>query len=561
MHSPQPPTSHEQLAEALAELDAQRETYSATSVEDRIALVEACLAGVKGIATDWVTAACQAKEIPHPGLMDAEDWMTGPIATIRYLLLLRETLRDIARAGQPELPAPPFVGDDDRVYAPVFPNAGLYDQFVFTGFRANVRMLPDVTIENFGAQLATHYQSGSRPRAAIALVLGAGNVASIPATDAFYKLFHEGQLVLLKMNPVNDYLGPLFERAFSRLIQRGFLRIVYGGSDIGAAAVHHPWVDSVHITGSHLSHDRIVWGSEGDDGRSADGKPKLEKPITSELGNVSPWIMVPGNYSLRQLSFQARNVAASVTNNASFNCVATKVLVTWKGWPARETFLDLLEQSLEETPRRFAYYPGAHERFSRFAGRAAEPEDAALPWTMLRDVDADSAPHLVQEESFVCVFAEVALDATSPESFLNTAVDFVNERLFGTLSAALTIAPSFRRAGNERLLEDCLARLRYGTIGINHWPGMVYFLMSPPWGGHPGSTLSDPQSGIGWVHNTFMLSRAEKTILEGPLTVVPRPAWFASHRRADSVARSLFRLYCDPSPSRLLPLVLNSLRA
>ena len=57
-----------------------------------------------------------------------------------------------------------------------------------------------------------------------------------------------------------------------------------------------------------------------------------------------------------------------------------------------------------------------------------------------------------------------------------------------------------------------------------------------------------------------MLERPEKTVLEGPLTLVPRPVWFAGHRRADSVARSLFRLYLDPSPAKLLPLLLNSLR-
>ena len=180
---------------------------------------------------------------------------------------------------------------------------------------------------------------------------------------------------------------------------------------------------------------------------------------------------------------------------------------------------------------------------------------------MLRDVDPDAAPHLLQEESFVCVFAEVALDAASPESFVSRAVDFVNEQLFGTLSTALTIPPEYRRGSPRQLLQECLHRLRYGVIGINHWPALAYAMMSPPWGGHPGSTLENAQSGIGWVHNTYMLACAEKTILEGPLTLVPRPVWFPGHRRAASVTRSLFRLYCQPSLSKLLPLLLNSLRA
>ena len=78
--------------------------------------------------------------------------------------------------------------------------------------------------------------------------------------------------------------------------------------------------------------------------------PLLEKPVTSELGNVSPWIFLPGEYSRRQLAFQAENVAASVVNNVSFNCVATKVLITWKRWPLRSQFLDLIDAVFARTP-------------------------------------------------------------------------------------------------------------------------------------------------------------------------------------------------------------------
>ena len=45
------------------------------------------------------------------------------------------------------------------------------------------------------------------PHGGVALVLGAGNVNSIPPLDALYRLIARGQVVLLKMNPVNDYLG------------------------------------------------------------------------------------------------------------------------------------------------------------------------------------------------------------------------------------------------------------------------------------------------------------------------------------------------------------------
>ena len=96
--------------------------------------------------------------------------------------------------------------------------------------------------------------------------------------------------------------------------------------------------------------------------------PILKKPITSELGNVTPWVIVPGRYTEAQLRSQAENVIASITNNASFNCIATRMLITCRSWPQRDHFLDLVERILATVPSRYAYYPGAIERYERFSG-------------------------------------------------------------------------------------------------------------------------------------------------------------------------------------------------
>ena len=97
-------------------------------------------------------------------------------------------------------------------------------------------------------------------------------------------------------------------------------------------------------------------------------------------------------------------------------------------------------------------------------------------------------------------------------------------------------------------------------MAINHWPGLMYTMMSPPWGGFPGSGLTDAQSGIGCVHNTFMLEDVEKSVLEGPLTIFPKPPWLPSHWRAERVAWSYFRLYHRPSWINAGQLVFASLK-
>ncbi len=544
-------TSTGHVCRCLEELDKAKQRYAETSVHQRISLAERCAEGVARIARQWVDAACQAKAIAPDSPQRAEEVFAGPVATLRYLRLLVHSLRGIETTGVPRLPGKARQGADGRLRVPLLPTGVLYDRLALFPFKVTAWMRDGIRQENLNDHLATHYRAAGPRPAKTVVVLGAGNVSAIPLTDTFSKLFQEGSVVLLKMSPVNDYLGPLFERAMETLIDPGYLRIIYGGQDTGATAIHHRLADEVHITGSIHSHDCIVWGPPGAerDKRMSANLPVLEKPITSELGNVSPWIFLPGEYSRRQLAFQAENIAASVVNNVSFNCVATKVLITWKRWPLRSQLLDLVDAVFARTANRVSYYPGAIQRYRRFTGMdpAAELTEF-LPWTLLRDVKPDEKPHFFNEESFVCVLAEVALDAPTPESFFRKAVDFANERLSGTLCAAVTHPAGFRsRASNQRLLQACLGELRYGAVAVNHWPGLMYAMMSPPWGGFPGSKLADVQSGIGCVHNTFMLEGIEKSVLEGPLTIFPKPPWFPCHSQAERVAWSYFRLYHRPS--------------
>lgn len=60
-----------------------------------------------------------------------------------------------------------------------------------------------------------------------------------------------------------------------------------------------------------------------------------------------------------------------------------------------------------------------------------------------------------------------------------------------------------------------------------------------PMGAYPGSTPADIQSGAGWVHNTPMLEGIEKTVMRHPLTLMPKPATYPSHRTAHTLLRRL----------------------
>ncbi len=446
-----------------------------------------------------------------------------------------------------------------------------YDRALFGGFSCETWLERDVEPERVQDHQASFYRK-SDPEGGVSLVLGAGNVASIPPMDSLYKLFVEGKVVVLKMNPVNEYLGPYFEQAFAPMIARGQLAIVYGGGDVGSYLCAHPAVDDVHITGSDKTHDLIVWGPPGPERerRKQQNDPLLKKPISSELGNVSPVMVVPAAYSDKQLEQMAQGIAGMVTNNASFNCNAAKLLILPAGWGASDTLLGYVEAALERVPPRRAYYPGARERWQSLTqgvtevvtiGETDDRQDT-LPWTILSGIDAarpDSPQFRV--EPFCSILSVTEIGSSDPIEFLERATAFANDHVWGTLNAMLVVPDEAARdPGLTPALERSIRDLRYGTIAINHWPAMVYAFGVPPWGGHPSATLADIQSGLGWVHNTRMLERVEKNVLRGPLVAFPKPVWFPGHRTVDEIAKKLVEFELSPSWFKVPSIALSALK-
>lgn len=553
-----PETASREIDDAVAALRTGAQAIVGWDLSKRIQIATACIATVAAASREWVEAACQAKRIPVGSKARAEELTGGPIATLRQLQLLIASFYQMEIYKEPMLPGRVRL-EHGQLRCKIFPTRNLYDSLLFGPIRAETWLEPEVRQDNLFDPAMGGLLTPNNSAPETVCVLGAGNVSSIAATDTLSKILQENKSVLLKMNPVNEYLGPIFSKALKPLVDAGVLRIVYGGADVGTYSIHHPKIDEVHITGSAETHDAIVWGASEEERQEnrRNGSPILTKRITSELGNVTPWAIIPGNYSKSQLKFQAENVAASITNNASFNCIATKLIVTSKAWPQRETFLSHVDEALRNTPARHAYYPGAAQRFERFSGLSA-PSSDSLPWTVIRNIDPSTQEHLLKTESFVCVCGEVAMDARSPAEFLTRAVEFMNDQVWGTLAASLTV-PTEMRDSDE--VAEAIRELRYGTIAINQWSGLSFALVSPPWGAYAGSKLDDVQSGIGFVHNTYMLNHPQKTVLRSPLKFMPKPMWFASHRCPETVAWRLLELYGHPSvwrlPALLAPAVIG----
>ncbi|TXD37561.1 aldehyde dehydrogenase [Lujinxingia vulgaris] len=564
--TPPAPANAAQLNAHLNTLHDNRHTWARLPLSEKIAMARRLLERTVEVAPRQVEAALRAKRIPQNSPLAGEEWLGGPVITARNLRLLIDTLEDIDRHGKPQLKNGALrTRHDGQVIVDVFP-LGTLDKLMYQGFTAEVWMQPEVTPSNLASHTASFYDQ-DLPDGHVALVLGAGNVASIGPLDVVYKLFAEGQVCILKMNPVNDYLGPFIEEAFAEFIERGFLAMAYGGADVGAYLCHHPTVDEIHITGSDLTHDAIVYGTgpEGEK-RKANDEPLLNKRITSELGNVSPIIVTPGTWSESELQFQAENVVTQLANNGGFNCNAARVLITQKDWPQREAFLNKLRSVLSDIDKRFAYYPGAEERFDTFinANDQAElfgpREGGVLPWGLIPNVPADDTDNVCfTTESFCGVMCETSLDASSPSEFLKRATDFCNERLWGTLSASILIDPRTQRA-DAAALEQAISELRYGSVVINHWPAVSYGLGVTPWGAFPGHTYQDIGSGIGVVHNTFLFDKPQKSVIRGPFKAFPKPPWFVTTKNTAKIAERLTRFELNPGLARFAGVLTQALR-
>lgn len=534
-------SSQSDISQKVAQLKAAANEFANLTIDQRIVLAQSMQHGLLQVAEAAVHAGCRAKGIAIGSPQEAEEWATNPWGSVRQLRLIVESLRSIQKTGNTP------IGKVTRTAAGnlavnVFPNNAI-DGMLFKEVTVDVYMQPHVTEQVLATTRASFYKNPTH-QGKLALVLGAGNIGAIGVMDVITKMFNEGKVCLLKMNPVNAYLGPYIEKAFKAAIDKHYFAVVYGGVEIGRHLVYHPDVDEVHLTGSDKTYDQIVWGAPGAEqqARKERNEPLLKKPISAELGNVSPVIVVPGPYTDKEIAFQADAIAAAMTMNASFFCNSAKVLVMPKGWAGSGSFMRAIQKTCGAVEPRKAYYPGAEERWKtltknrRNAVSIGKPAVGTLPWTFITGLDANDEEVLFREEAFCSVFAEVQVGNQNPIEFLEKAVAFCNNKLWGNLNATIIVHPkTLKDPAVKAAFEQAICKLEYGTVAVNTFPGIPFVLASPPWGAHPSSAPEDIQSGEGFVHNTAMLESIEKAVIRAPLTVFPKPAWLTSHRKANVV--------------------------
>jgi Aldehyde dehydrogenase family len=547
----------------LTVLRSSAKEWTNTPLPGKRKLLEALRGATAAVAREWVRVSCQGKGIALDSPAAGEEWMSGPYALLSNVAALIRLLEDLEAGINPLDRVKVRTLPSGRVALRAFPT--VVQDRALLGYTGEVWLREGVTLEQAKAAVAHRLLDTSLP-GEVALVLGAGNINSIPPLDGLTKLYQDNAVVLIKLNPVNAYLEPVLDRAFAPFVERGFVRATAGGVDVGSYLVGHPEVDSIHITGNSASHDAIVFGP-GEEGarRKRAREPLIAKPVTSELGGVGPVVVVPGQWRDSDLRFQAQNVATQRLHNSGFNCIATQVVVLPQSWPQAGRFLDHLRQAIRDAPGRPAFYPGAADRQRRAVedhpGAELLGGDPEAPRTLLTDLDpADESEPAFRTEYFGPVLGVTRLPAATPAQFLDNAVEFCNDRLAGDLGVGLIAAPrTIRRLGPQ--FSAAIERLRYGTVAVNCWVGPVFAMPRGTWGAFPGHDVYDVGSGVGIVHNALLLDpgHVERTVGRGPFHPRPKPLWFVTNRTAHVTGERMTRFAAEPSAARAMPSVLGAL--
>ncbi len=561
------------IDKSIGKLNDHKDEWAALPVPKKIELLRQVLTNLGEHAQAWVDISIRNKQIEAESPLVGEEWSAGIWALAAGLNGYIETLGALAENQLPKVKRV-WNSPNGRTILHIYPN-NIIESLLLNGITAEVWMREGVTKENVHDHIALFYKQKG-PLGKVALVLGAGNVNSIAPLDMLYRLIAHGQVVILKMNPVNDYLGPILEKIFEPFVTAGYVQFAYGAADVGSYLVHHPEIHEIHMTGSVRTHDAIVFGT-GEKGRinKERNEPILHKPVTSELGGVSPVIIVPGQWSDTDIRFQAERVVTMKMHNCGFNCIAAQVLILPEKWELKDTFFDAVRTVLRELPPRKPWYPGAAER--QKAAFASHPlvetyGGGEVPSTLIAGIAPDTVNESSFKEEFFCaVLAQTSLSGDSPSEFLQNAVVFCNERLHGTLGATIIVHPKTIKESGA-VLDRAVADLRYGSIGINVWNALAFLLPQSPWGAYPGHTLNDVDSGIGVVHNTFLLEKTEKTVVSGSFypfpksvlhmdfSMLPKPPWFVTNKTANITFRRVALFTIDRNITRIPGIFTSALR-
>ena len=522
-------------------------------VSNLVTMLEQTIENIKTISYYWATLSSEKKGILSKS-KEGEEWIGGPFACIYAIQYFIETIEN-----NDELDKSKY--DDSNKSYKVFPTKNI-EKLLFPFLEGEIRFGKNLNFDQINEYrgFANRFEKND-PK--ITLVLGAGNVSSIPVLDALFHMIAYKSVIYLKLNPVNDYLLPIFTQVFEPFITRGFMIITEGDMEASQYLTQHDGFQQTHLTGSNYTYENIVYGKTlSDKERSLKTYPKVnKKPITSELGNVTPIIVHPGNWSRSEIKHQAKKIVTAKLNNSGFNCIAAQVIVLPKDWKHTEKLKREIKYYLNKIGDTTSYYPGATENLNELIDTNNYEQINKLTCStpfLVSDLDLEKQYGNEEVWSTALYFKEIPYK--SYENYATAAIDYVNNELWGNLGVTVLIKNHNRKA-NKLILKSYVDNLNYGTVAINEWSALGFVIPTLPWGGYPGNKDNDIQSGQGYVHNSLLFESPQKGIVYSKFRLSPLidPPWFVTNKRAHRIFKHLTYYQATKSKINLVKLIFSTL--
>ena len=518
-----------------------------------ISMLEQTVDNIKTISYYWASLSSEKKGHLTKS-KEGEEWIGGPFSCIYALQYFIDYLQN-----DEGLDVTKF--DESTKSYKVFPTKNI-EKLLFPFLEGEIRFGKNLNFNQINEYrgFANRFNN-NKPK--ITLILGAGNVSSIPVLDALFHMIAHKSVIYIKLNPVNDYLLPIFTQVFEPFISRGFMIITEGDMEASKYLTEHEGFQQTHLTGSNYTYENIVYGRTlSDKERSLKTLPKInKKPITTELGNVTPIIVHPGNWSRAEIRHQAKKIVTAKLNNSGFNCIAAQVIVLPKNWKHTDKLKRDIKYYLKKVGDTTSYYPGASENLNDLVQTENYDQinnlSCSTPF-LVSDLDLEKEYANKEVWSTALYFQE--LPYSTYENFCSNAVDYVNNHLWGNLGVTVLIK-NHKKKTNQGILNTYIEELKYGTVAINEWSALGFVIPTLPWGGYPGNKDNDIQSGQGYVHNALLFESPQKGIVYSRFRLSPLidPPWFVTNRKAHRIFKHLTYYQATKSKINLIKLIFSTL--
>ena len=337
--------------------------------------------------------------------------------------------------------------------------------------------------------------------AGIIAVSGAGNYSS--SIEMAMALFLENKAVIHKPHKLNEATDAIWEKIFAPLIESKAVAFcdAFQGREMSKLEGLH----SIYFTGStgvgHAIQDAAT------------------VPLVSECGGNNPCIVVPGNWSEKDIKRQAIQLASVGKLNGGAVCGRPQTIITSKNWKQREQFLKALRSAIaQETFACSEHYPGVEKTKELFidnqpTAEILKPENGKhnkSDFVLIPNISEND--FAVTNEAFCQVYSEIPLDvSTNTNEFLTQATDFCNNKLLGSLGCMILV-DNDTMEGNATRVNQAIRELNYGGIAVNDVPPNIWLNAYLTWGGC-GESTEDFVSGVGNFGNALNYNNVKKSVI------------------------------------------------